>query len=41
MAMKTLAAAMGDKAVGKKAETNAVRAEKSWKEKFWDEANGQ
>ncbi len=40
-AMENLAAAMGDKAVGKKAEANAIRAGKAWKEKFWDAASGQ
>ncbi len=40
-AMEALAAAMGDKAAAKKAEANAVRAGRAWKEKFWDETNGQ
>ena len=40
-ALRTLAVAMGDKAVAKKAETNAARAVAAWREKFWDAANGQ
>ena len=40
-ALRTLAQAMGDKTVAKKAETNAARAEAAWREKFWDAANGQ
>jgi hypothetical protein len=41
LAMKTLAAAMGDKAVVKRAEVNAARSARAWQEKFWDQANGQ
>jgi glycogen debranching enzyme len=41
LAMKTLAAAMGDKVTSKRAEANAVRAGQAWKEKFWDQASGQ
>ena len=41
LAMKTLAAAMGDKAVAKKAGDFAGRSARAWKEKFWDEANDQ
>jgi len=41
MAMKALAAAMGDKAAAKKAGDSAGRSARAWKEKFWDEANGQ
>jgi glycogen debranching enzyme len=40
-AMEALAEAMGDKAAAKKAEANAARAGRAWKEKFWDEAHGQ
>lgn len=40
-ALRTLALAMGDKAVAKKAETAAARAGAAWREKFWDAANGQ
>jgi glycogen debranching enzyme len=41
LAMEALAEAMGDKAAAKKAEAGAIRAGRAWKEKFWDEANGQ
>ncbi|MCJ7485728.1 MAG: GH116 family glycosyl hydrolase, partial [Candidatus Aminicenantes bacterium] len=41
MAMKALAAAMGDKANAKKAGDLAARSAQAWKNKFWDEANGQ
>ncbi|MBE3130681.1 MAG: hypothetical protein IMZ54_08175, partial [Acidobacteria bacterium] len=41
VAMKNLAAAMGDKAAAKKAGDFAGRSARAWKEKFWDEANGQ
>jgi len=41
MAMKVLAAAMGDKAAAKKAGDNAARSARAWKEKFWDKENGQ
>jgi hypothetical protein len=41
MAMKALAAAVGDKAIAKKAGDLADRSARAWKEKFWDEANGQ
>jgi len=41
MAMKALAAAMGDKAAAKKAGDFAGRSARAWNEKFWDEANGQ
>jgi glycogen debranching enzyme len=40
-ALVTLAQAMGDKAVARKAEANAARAGAAWKDKFWDAANGQ
>ncbi|NTV82173.1 MAG: hypothetical protein HGA24_12220 [Candidatus Aminicenantes bacterium] len=40
-ALRTMAAAMGDKAVAKKAETNAARSGAAWKEKFWDVGNSQ
>lgn len=40
-ALRTLAQAIGDKAVAKKAETSAARAGAAWREKFWDTANGQ
>jgi hypothetical protein len=40
-AMAALAGAVGDKAAAKRAEGNAVRSARAWKEKFWDEANGQ
>jgi glycogen debranching enzyme len=40
-ALRTLALAMGDKAVAKRAEAGAGRAGAAWKEKFWDAANGQ
>jgi len=40
-ALRTLAVAMGDKAVAKKAETSAARAGAAWREKFWDAENGQ
>ncbi len=39
--MTVLAEVMGDKAAAKKAEGNAARSARAWKEKFWDEANGQ
>jgi hypothetical protein len=41
MAMKALAAAMGDKAAAKKAGDLAGLSARAWNEKFWDEANGQ
>jgi len=41
VALKNLAAVIGDRAVGKKAEAGAARAVKAWKEKFWDDVNGQ
>ena len=41
MAMKVLAATMGDKAAAKKAGDNAARSVRAWKEKFWDKENGQ
>jgi len=41
MAMKVLAAAMGDKVAAKKAGDNAARSARAWKEKFWDKENGQ
>jgi glycogen debranching enzyme len=40
-AMTALSGAMGDKAVAKKAGDLASRSARAWKEKFWDEANGQ
>jgi len=40
-AMAALAGAIGDKAAAKRAEGNAVRSARAWKEKFWDEVNGQ
>jgi glycogen debranching enzyme len=40
-AMKVLAEAMGDTSAARKAADMAVRSARAWKEKFWDEANGQ
>ena len=40
-AMAVLAGAMGDKAAATKAGDLAGRSARAWKEKFWDEANGQ
>ncbi len=40
-AMTALAGSVGDKAAAKKAGDLVVRAAQAWKEKFWDEANGQ
>ena len=41
MAMKALAATMGDKTAAKKAGDLAGRSGRAWKEKFWDESTGQ
>jgi hypothetical protein len=40
-AMAVLAGEMGDKATAKRAGDLAGRSARAWKEKFWDEANGQ
>lgn len=41
LAMRALAASIGDKAAAKRAESHAARSTRAWQEKFWDEENGQ